>query len=86
MLDQDDRQSRRLEPAEDVDQPFLLGQAEPGGRLIEQQHIGMRGQCSGDLHQPPLSAVERSGVVARPLTQADKTQQLQGFLLGHAIL
>src|SRR5437879_2883534 len=63
---------------------LLLG-CEAGGRLVEQEQLGIRGEGAGDL-EPSLLAVRKiSRVLARVLGDTDKAKQLHR-LLCHALL
>ena len=50
---------RVLEPAQRVGEGLLVGQVDAGGRLVEEEQLGLAGQRAGDQHPLLLAAGER---------------------------
>ena len=67
---------RVLEPAERVGERLLVGQVDAGGRLVEEEQVGLAGQRPGDQHALLLAAGELGDAVARPVGQADHLERV----------
>jgi hypothetical protein len=59
------------------------GGVEPGGRLVEKQHLGLVHQRPGDHHALGLAAREQVGLDVAALAQSKLLEQLVGAGLGH---
>ena len=77
VLDQDERDAALAHPPEDLREPRQVGGARAGGRLVEQQQPGPRGQRRSEHQQPPLEAVERLGTLGRDRLEPDRPQRLE---------
>ena len=58
---------RSLSAAERVGERLLVGQVDAGGRLVEEEQVGLAGQGAGDQHPLLLAAGERGDAVAGPV-------------------
>ena len=59
-------------------------EAHAGGRLVEQQQLGVEGQREGELEGPLLPVGEGAGGGAGPVGEADLVEQLHGAVVGTA--
>ena len=80
VLDEQDRQPALAQVVEDVLQLPLLGRAQAGDRLVEQEHLRSLRERAGDREQAQLAERERVGgvvgAVARP-TSVERAQRLR---------
>ena len=75
----DDQRRPRLvtRPAQQLEDAVPGGRIEPGGRLVEDHHLGPAGQGHGQQDQAPLAARQLAGVAGGgPRAQAHAVQQL----------
>ena len=64
--------------AEDLGQAGRLRLVEPGGRLVEEQHLRIGGQGPAELHEPSLSGGQRVGPASGDRTEAEPVDELVG--------
>ena len=60
----DDQRPPRLPPeaGEDLEHPVAGGRVEAGGRLVEDEDLGIADQCEGEEHQAALAAGQLPGI------------------------
>ena len=68
--------SALLELAQRVGQRVLVGQVDAGGRLVEEEQLGLAGEGAGDQHPLLLPAGEVGDAVAGPVGQTDHRECL----------
>ena len=72
MGDQHDGRAARLQGAEGVGQHLLVVQVDAGGRLVEEEQLGVAGERAGDEHPLLLAAGEGADAVAGAVGEADE--------------
>ena len=86
MLDEDHREPAVADLADEVDERLLLGGVEAGGRLVEEEDLGLGGQRPGDL-EPSLVAVGQvAGGRLGAVGDADELEQASRLVLAPALL
>ena len=68
-----------LEPAQGPGERDLVGQVDAGGRLVEEEQLGLAGQCPRDQRALLLAARQRGAAVVGPVAQPD---HLEGVVDG----
>jgi hypothetical protein len=86
VLDQDLRQPALFQVAEDLHQARLLGGAEPGGGLVEEEDARALRERAGDGEQAELAERERVGRVVGTVGEPDLFERLVRLLARQALL
>ena len=83
MLDEHDGDAEGVADLDDVRHELgSLGRVHAGGRLVEQQQLGVRGKRADDL-QTTLGAIrQRAGLLVCQVLHVKDGQQLHGALVG----
>ena len=81
VLDEHHREAAVADLADEADERLLLGGVEPGGRLVEEEHLRLGGQGPGDLEAPLVAVGQVPGRLAGAVGDADELEQARGLAL-----
>ena len=75
---EDDRGAVAHEVAQHVPQVVAAARVEPGGRLVEEQHLGRGDEARGEVEPPAHAAGERLHQLRRRVGEVEPLEQLVG--------